>query len=134
LSEFVEPVLVALSAGVAMGMSETASTAVKDAYQKLKDAIGKMLRRQVVGEDGELDTTVTTERMLADPEAHRADLATALERADPDEREDMLAAARKLLELVGPHASTAGKYRVNLENNLGVQVGDHNTQTNTFGA
>jgi hypothetical protein len=31
-------------------------------------------------------------------------------------------------------ASTTGKYLVDLHDSKGVQVGDHNTQTNDFGA
>lgn len=43
-----------------------------------------------------------------------------------------MAAALKVLELTDPDGSQAGKYRVVLRGNKGVQVGDHNTQTNTF--
>ncbi|WP_340682653.1 hypothetical protein [Amycolatopsis coloradensis] len=43
-----------------------------------------------------------------------------------------MATALKVLELTDPDGAQAGKYRVLLHGNKGVQVGDHNTQTNTF--
>ena len=46
--------------------------------------------------------------------------------------EQVIAAAQRLLELMNPAESAAGKYRVDLREAKGVQVGDHNTQHNTF--
>jgi hypothetical protein len=37
-----------------------------------------------------------------------------------------------LLALLDPTGTRAGKYMVDLRGAQGVQVGDHNTQTNTF--
>lgn len=44
-----------------------------------------------------------------------------------------LAAAQALLRLVDEAGARAGKYAVLVSDSQGVQVGDHNTQTNTFG-
>jgi hypothetical protein len=46
--------------------------------------------------------------------------------------DDKLVAALKVLELIDPAGALASKFRVLLHGNKGVQVGDHNTQTNTF--
>lgn len=132
--EFVEPVLLALTAGAAVGAGEAASTAVQDAYRGLKAAAGKVLRREVTSGDDETEAEAVIEGQLADPRVHRDELEAALVHADPDERAELLTAARRLLELVDPQDVAAAKYRVDLRDNKGVQVGDHNTQTNHFGA
>ncbi|PSL52709.1 hypothetical protein B0I31_112178 [Saccharothrix carnea] len=132
--EFVEPVLLALAAGAAVGAGETASTAVQDAYRGLKTATGRVLRRKVTAEADDAEVEAVVEERLADPGTHRDELEAALTRADPEERAELLVAARRLLDLVDPEDPALTKYRVELRDNKGVQVGDHNTQTNHFGA
>jgi hypothetical protein len=46
---------------------------------------------------------------------------------------DLVLAAQKLMRLVDEAGSQAGKYNVLVQGGQGVQVGDHNTQHNTFG-
>ncbi|XVS62099.1 hypothetical protein ACQPYE_28035 [Actinosynnema sp. CA-299493] len=132
--EFVEPVLLALTAGAAVGAGETASTAVQDAYRGLKTAAGKVLRSKVADEGDEAATEAAVEERLTEPQVHRDELVAALAETDPDERAEVLTAAHRLLELIDPQDVAAAKYRVELRDNKGVQVGDHNTQTNHFGA
>ncbi|MFD0200233.1 MULTISPECIES: hypothetical protein [Saccharothrix] len=130
--EFVEPVLLALAAGAAVGAGETASSAVQDAYRGLKTATGRVLRRKVTAEGTEVEAVV--EERLADPRTHRDELEAALTEADPDERAELLAAARRLLDLVNPEDPALTKFRMELRDNKGVQVGNHNVQHNHFGA
>jgi hypothetical protein len=40
--------------------------------------------------------------------------------------------AQAVVDLLGQQGSKAGKYGVTITGSKGVQVGDHNTQTNTF--
>ena len=47
---------------------------------------------------------------------------------------DLVAAAQALMSLVDAAGSRAGKYAVDVQGSQGVQVGDHNTQRNTFNA
>jgi hypothetical protein len=58
-----------------------------------------------------------------------AELSAAGARADAD----LVAAAQALMSLVDGAGSRSGKYAVTVRDSQGVQVGDHNTQTNTFG-
>jgi hypothetical protein len=44
----------------------------------------------------------------------------------------VIEAAQRLMALVDEAGSKAGKYTVDLRGAQGVQVGDHNTQHNTF--
>ncbi|MGV9364990.1 hypothetical protein [Amycolatopsis sp. NPDC003731] len=131
MTESVELVVAALAAGAA----EKASTAVKDAYTGVKTLAVRILRRvdpvpSGVVEMVEADavTPVGNERGAV----RRRELTAALTAADAGANEELAAAALKVLELVDPAATHAGDYRVLLHGNKGVQVGDHNTQTNTF--
>ena len=45
---------------------------------------------------------------------------------------EVLAAARRVWELVDPAGSTVGKYQVDLRDAKGAQVGDGNVQINRF--
>ncbi|ONI86977.1 hypothetical protein ALI144C_10055 [Actinosynnema sp. ALI-1.44] len=118
LADSAELVVAALGAGAAAGVSDTASTAVKDAYSGLKSLTRKALRRD--GRDGE--------RLLADPTAHRDELVAALTTVDAEPDVDLVAAAKTVLHLTG-HIDQRGKYVVDVHDNKGVQVGDGNTMT-----
>ncbi|WP_284747656.1 hypothetical protein [Amycolatopsis sp. RTGN1] len=133
--ESAELVVAALAAGAAAGARETASTAVKDVYAGVKTLAVRVLRR------AEFVPAEVVEMVKADAvtpagdesgTAGRRELAAALTAADAGADEELVAAALKMLELTDPDGTQAGKYRVQLHGNKGVQVGDHNTQTNTF--
>ncbi|WP_039795969.1 hypothetical protein [Amycolatopsis alba] len=124
--ESVELVVAALAAGAAAGTRETASTAVKDAYAGVKTLALRTLRR---GGSVPPAVVAAVESDVIAP----GDLETALTAADAGADEELVAAALKVLELTDPAGTQAGKYRVLLHGNKGVQIGDHNTQTNTFG-
>ncbi len=111
--ESVDLVVAALAAGAAAGLTETASTAVGDAYQGLKSLTRRALRRGGVDEEP------------TDP----GELREALAAADAGADAELLAAARRVLELTDP----TGKYVVDVHDNQGVQVGDGNTMTLNFG-
>jgi hypothetical protein len=124
--ESVELVVAALVAGAATGVGDSASAAVRDGYEGLKSLTRRALRRAATAEE-----LSVVEAGLVDPERHREMLAEVLSAADVDGDEELVAAARWVLELTGH--TEAGKYQgVVVRDNRGVQVGDHNTQTNTF--
>lgn len=133
--ESVELVVTALAAGAAAGAKETASTAVKDAYLGVKSLAVRALRR---AEPVPAEVVEMVEAdAVAPPEddsgtAGRRELTAALTAADAGSDEELVEAALKVLELTDPDGTRAGKYRVLMHGNKGVQVGDHNTQTNTF--
>ncbi|HEY5180555.1 MAG TPA: hypothetical protein VIJ07_12415, partial [Dermatophilaceae bacterium] len=117
----------ALAAGAAKGVSETATTAVKEAYAGLKKLVA-----------GRLAGRPTAEVALAeheqDPENWKAPLGKALTETNAATDPQVIEAAEQLMALVDPAGSTVGKYTVDLRGAQGVQVGDHNEQTNTFGS
>ncbi|MFK0248184.1 hypothetical protein ACIQUM_26120 [Amycolatopsis azurea] len=129
--ESVELVVAALAAGAAAGTRETASTAVKDAYSGVKTLALRTLRRGESVPAAVVEAVESDVITSGDDEggvARRRDLEAALTEVGAGNDDELVAAALKVLELTDP-----GKYRVTLHGNKGVQVGDHNTQTNTFG-
>ncbi|WP_236594770.1 RIP homotypic interaction motif-containing protein [Saccharothrix sp. 6-C] len=113
--ESVDLVVAALAAGAAAGVTDTASTAVKDAYRGLKSLTRRALRRGGVAQEP------------TDP----VELKAALTAADAGADVELVAAARRVLELADP--AGAAKYHVDAHDNQGVQIGDGNTMTLNFG-
>lgn len=111
----------ALAAGAAAGLTGTASTAITDAYTGLKT----LLKRKLAGRGRDPDIVDAQE---VEPGVWQA----RLEPLGGDLDEQVLAAATQLLTLVDPDGARARKYVVDVHDAKGVQVGDGNTQTNTF--
>ncbi|REG00406.1 hypothetical protein DFJ67_6459 [Asanoa ferruginea] len=104
----VELVAAALAAGASAGLTDTVSTAVKDAYSALREAVARRM--------GSLDAVETAPGVWSTDELAASGVA---------DDAAVLAAAERLLRLTeGP--------RIDLRDAKGVQVGDHNTQHNTF--
>ena len=120
-----ELIVAALAAGATAGLTNTTSTAIGDAYTELKN----LLSRRLTGRRAAVETIDGQE---TDTGAWRADLGEDLSSSGAATDEEILAVARRLLTLVDPHTALDGGYRVDLRQARGVQVGDHNSQTNTF--
>jgi hypothetical protein len=122
----VELVLAALAAGATAGVAETTTSAIRDLYANLRDRVrGDLARR---GQE----TMDQLEAEEAEPEVWRERLEPHLQVAGVDQDSDTLTTARELLAALGVEATGADSYSVDLRHARGVQVGDHNTQTNSF--
>jgi hypothetical protein len=119
-------IVAALTAGAATGLQDTVSDAVKDAYRSLKALVSKRLAGR---RDGEL----VLARYQEAPHTWAAPLTAELTEAGAAGDASLVAAAQALMKLIDESGSRAGKYAVQIQGSQGVQVGDHNTQTNTFG-
>jgi hypothetical protein len=119
-------IVTALAAGAASALQDGASAAVKDAYARLKVLVTKRFANRPKGE------LVLTEHQAA-PQIWEAPLAAELSAASAAGDADLVAAAQALMSLVDEAGARSGKYLVAVRDSQGVQVGDHNTQTNTFG-
>jgi hypothetical protein len=118
-------ILTALGAGAALGIKDTASQAVSDAYQGLK----LLARRRLAGRrDGEL----VLDRFAETPDTWKEPLAAELAAAGADGDAELLAAARAMMALADAAGSQAGQYQVVVTGGQGVQVGSHNVQHNIF--
>ncbi|MEU8319761.1 hypothetical protein AB0C33_15470 [Nonomuraea sp. NPDC048881] len=121
----VELIAAALAAGAGAGVSGAASAAVEDAYAGLRD----MLRRRLFGRqqaEHALDAEET------EPGVWEARLGRDLTETGADQDEELLATAFALLSLVDRAGGASGRYHVDARQAQGVQIGDQNTQHNTF--
>lgn len=122
-------IISALAAGAASGaidgLKDTAKDAATAAYAKLR---GLVQRRFAGRPDGEL----ALDRYQAAPKKWEGLLTAELTEAGADTDQDLLDAAKALMDLVDRAGASRGKYNVTISGGQGVQIGDGNTQTNTF--
>jgi len=119
-------IVTALAAGAASALQEGASSAVKDAYTRVMALVKRRFASRPKAE------LVLAEHQAA-PQTWEAPLAAELSAVGADGDADLVAAAQTLMTLVDEAGSRAGKYAVTVQDSQGVQVGDRNMQTNTFG-
>jgi hypothetical protein len=120
-------ILTALAAGAAAGAKDTASAAVKDAYEGLK----ALVKNRFAGRrDGELALA----RYEESPDTWKEPMAAELTATQAGNDTHLVLAAQELMRLVDESGHQAGKYNVLVSGGQGVQVGDQNTQYNTFRA
>jgi hypothetical protein len=118
-------IVTALAAGVAAGVTDTASSAVKDAYDGLRALVKKQL-------SGRSDAELVLARYEQAPEIWRASLAAELDEVAAALDADLVAAAAEVMRLLDGAGPPAGKYAVDVRDAQGVQIGDHNRQDNVF--
>lgn len=130
-AEVVQAALIAGAVGgVSGGATEVAKAVWMDAYAGLKGAVRKVLTRH--GKPEDLDTDEIEPGVWATRIGHAL---------GGDVDEETVEAAQKLLAILDPDGTKAGryevaaaKYKVNLQGAHAVQVGDGNTMTLNFGA
>jgi hypothetical protein len=120
-------IVTALAAGAATGITESAASAVKDAYTSLRALARKRLA-------GRPDAGLILARHETAPETWQAPLVAVLEEAGAEDDTDLVTAAQALMSLMDEAGARAGKYTVDARGAYGVQVGDHNRQDNVFRA
>ena len=118
-------IVTALAAGAASALQDGTSAAVKDAYARLKALVTRRFAGRAKAE------LVLAEHQAA-PQMWEKPLAAELSAAGSEGDADLVAAAQALMSLVDEAGSRAGKYVVTVRGSQGVQVGDHNMQTNIF--
>ena len=118
-------ILTALAAGTALGLKDTASAAVRDAYAGLKALVKRRF-------SGRPDAELVLDRHEQAPHIWQAPLRAELAEAGADSDPDLLAAAQALMRLIDPVGVRAGKYTVDVRRAQGIQIGDDNRQNNIF--
>lgn len=114
----------ALVAGAAAGGKDAASAAVRDAYKAVCDRIRRSADEQA---ESVLDANE------ADPGANVTELGESLTRHGIHEDEEIREAASILLDALPAERVRAARARIDLRGAQGVQIGDRNTQHNSFG-
>ncbi|WP_201754077.1 hypothetical protein [Micromonospora rubida] len=116
----VELIAAALAAGAGAGTS----AAVVDVYTGLRDA----LRRRLTGRRAAEQLLEADE---ADPGVWERRIGAELADSGADRDEEILTAAGRLLDLVDPEGSRAGRYPVDLRGARGAQIGDGTLRVDT---
>jgi hypothetical protein len=122
----VEIILAALLAGVVSGTQNVATSAVKDAYTSLRDALKRRLGDRKAAHDA-------VEGYVKDPDRWKGALETQLKDAGADSDQEILDAAALVMKYAD-QAKIVGKYVVDNTGSTGNQFGDGNTQTFNFGS
>lgn len=118
-------IVTALAAGAASALQEDAKDAVKAAYARLRGILEKRFSGRRVGE-------VALAEHEADPAMWEPQLRAELTATGAENDRVVVDAAQALLSLIDPGGARSGKYYVSIQGGQGIQVGDGNTQTNTF--
>jgi len=119
-------IVTALAAGMASALQDGTKDAVKVAYARLRDRV----RQHFAGDSAA--ELVLTEHGAA-PQTWDAPLAAKLVETGAADDSGLVDAARALMIMLDEAGARAGKYDVSINASQGIQVGDHNTQTNIFG-
>jgi hypothetical protein len=118
-----------VAAALAVGLSETVTSAVRDSYAELRNALLRRLHRGQGGDVPDAEATVMSLEALHDtPEELRAGIRAA----GVTSEQAVLGAARRVLLAAEHSGIQVGKYVVDLHDAKGVQVGDNPTMTITF--
>lgn len=120
-------IVAALVAGAGVGAGDAAKAAVLDAYTGLRD-----LLRARLGNSSQVAEIIDAQE--TDQAVWQAGLGSHLAASGADQDDEILAAARNLLELADPAGTEAGKYRFDLRGAQHLQIGDNNVRIeNSFG-
>lgn len=120
-------IIAALIAGAEKAAGKTVENAATDAYNILKALIKHKFA-------GDKKAEFVLEEHEIDPETYEAPLKKKLAEAEVDKDEKIIKAAQELLKQVKTEESAAvGKFKVEFQGEVkGIQMGDHDRQTNTF--
>jgi hypothetical protein len=118
-----EIIIAALIAGATAAAKDTAGQAVKDAYKGLKDLMKEKFKGDLFGQamvDAKPEDIKKAEVLLKDK----------IIEAGIDKDDKIIEKAQQIMKEEDPEGASTGKY--DLRGAKGVQLGNQNTQTNTF--
>jgi hypothetical protein len=122
-------IVAALAAGASAGAIDALKDSTKEAAQAAYGKLLHLVRSRFRG-NAKAEETLTDHQ--SDPETYAAPLAKKLTEAGAVGDDELVAAAKAVLELVDQAGAKSGKYNVTVTDSKGVYVGDYGTQTNTF--
>ena len=121
-------ILAALAAGAAAAAKDTATAAIKDGYEGLKNLLKKKF-------SGKPLATIAVEEHAKDTTASESVLRPALVETSADRDTALLQAAEHLLKLADPDGHMSKRYSLNVSGDVqGLVQGDHSNVTMTFGS
>lgn len=108
----VELVVAALAAGATAGVTNTATSAIQDAYMGLKSLLGRWLT-------GRKPAVEALQAEETEPGVWQTRIGEDLAASGAAGDVEVLAAARRLLGLVDPDGERAGRFNVTVHTNYG---------------
>jgi len=125
--EAISTILSALATATTEALAgETGKTAIQDTYNGLKSLIKRKF-------SGDAKAEMVLEEYESDPETYEVPLKKKLTEVGADRDEEIINAAKALLEQLELQQSSSNKYQVEFQGEVkGAQFGDNNTQNNTF--
>ncbi|MGZ4666524.1 MAG: hypothetical protein ACXV5Q_16195 [Frankiaceae bacterium] len=118
-------IVAAVVTGAGAGLTDAASSTLRDAYLGLRN----LLRRLFAGNPSAENVLTQAEQ---DPQTWEAPLGKYVADSGADRDGAVLEAAQRLMALLDAAGSQAGKYQIDARYAQGAQFGEHNVQTNTF--
>jgi disulfide oxidoreductase YuzD len=119
--EPISVILAALAAGAVAAAKDTAGTAVKDAYEGLKALIKKKFAEKGKTDDSDI---VDKHEKKPDSEGVKTLLKEELLEAKIDRDAEVIKTAEELLKQLKPEEFAAGKYNINVGDDIKGMVGD----------
>ncbi|MGY2112907.1 hypothetical protein ACW9HR_03210 [Nocardia gipuzkoensis] len=117
-------IVTALIAGAAAGGQDAASETVRDAY--------RAIRRRISRGDADAQARAALEANETSPGSDVAALEAAVVRAGGVDDSQLQALAAQLLRALPTAETDRARHHIDLRHAKGVQLGDNNTQNNTF--
>jgi hypothetical protein len=122
-------IVTALSAGASAGaidsLSDDIKSSAKSAYIRMRHLV---MRRA----HGDANTAIVIAEHSSDPKPYEASLAQKLAELNAGEDQELVEAAKSLLELLNRAGAGSNKYHVSVADSKGMQIGDGNHQVNNF--
>lgn len=124
----------ALVAGASSALKDTASQAIKDAYQGLKYLVIEHWKSNIKDDViAQSRAEMLLEELESDPEVFKKPLEKKLKEIIPEPETALIEQAQQLCNLLKNEENSYSKYNVTMgDHNQGIQVGDSNKQENTF--
>lgn len=119
-------VLAALATGAVAAAKDTASQAVKDAYEGLKTLVLKRFEEKPQAE-------MALEEYEKDEDTWKKPLQKALVEVGADRDEAIVRESQQVLKLVNPQQAAQGKFNVQIGEGKGVTIGDYAQVEQHFG-
>ena len=122
-------IVAALAAGASTGALSALQDDVKDAVTSAYAKVRGLVKKRFAGNPG---AELTLAEYETDPGNWEASLIAKLKQVGASDDADLVTAAEALMQLVNQPGARAGKYNVTFKDAKGVQIGDGNTQVNSF--
>ena len=117
-----------ITTAIIAALADLGKDAIKDSYNALKSALKKKF-----SSESEVVNAVEGLEKKPDSKGRQTTLQEEIENAKVNNDVEIVQLAQELLKQLESKKSASGKYNVQFQDKAqGVQVGDRNTQTNTF--